>query len=85
MSLPTQQLTSKRGKNFSIKESTKLIEVIWKHLPIFPDEWEEVANEHALRWKPPRTVTSVRKTFAQIHKSKKATGDPTFLVYVRMA
>lgn len=70
ISLPTRQLTSKRGKKFSLNESTELIEVIWKYLPILLDEWKEVANEHALWWKPSRTVTSVQIFFLKSINSR---------------
>ena len=56
------------------------------HLPIGSHEWECVASEHNENFPDKdRTGTSIRRKFAQLHKVKIPTGDPTCPAEVRYA
>ena len=71
-------------KQFRLNEVMSLLDTVLTHLPIGSHEWECVASEHNENFPDKdRTVTSIRRKFAQLHKVKIPTGDPTCPAEVR--
>ena len=65
-----------QAPRFSQQEKLSLVDTIFRLLPIGPDAWEQVANEHNALWHTNRSDDSCRRQFAKLHKTKMPTGDP---------
>ena len=77
---------ARRGSGFSEAEVMSLLASIHAHLPISGDEWRAVQQEHHTAYPDAdRTVESLRRKFASLHRSRIPTGDPTCPAEVREA
>ena len=67
-----------RGSGFKRQEVDGLLELLDEHLPLAKEEWDHVLCLHAERYPDyNRTVDSLKRKFASLHRRKVPTGDPT--------
>ena len=52
-----------------------LLDILERRLPIGPEEWDAVSDEHAINF-PKRSVDSIRQKFAGLHRRQAGTGNP---------
>lgn len=74
-----------QAPRFSQQEKRSLVVTIRSILPIGPNAWQQVANEHNQNWPTNRSEDSCRRQFAKLHKTKMPTGDPRCPPEVREA
>ena len=53
-------------------------------VPIGPDEWEKVVDQHSISY-PGRDVESIRRKYNSLYRKKVPTGDPSMPTEIRMA
>ena len=71
-----QQLSQRKGRsNYIHDETMALLDILERRLPIGPEEWDAVSDEHALNF-PKRSVDSIRRKFAGLHRRQPGTGNP---------
>lgn len=69
--------TGTRGTRFSQQELDSLLELLDEQLPLCKEEWVAVLSRHEKRYPGlKRTVDSLKRTFAALHRKKMPTGDP---------
>jgi hypothetical protein len=70
-------MAAKRGSGFTQQEVDSLLELLDEKLPLAKDEWDYVASRHMDRYpNTERTVDSLKRKFASLHRKKIPTGDP---------
>lgn len=75
-----------RGSGFGQAEIHHLLGLLDEHLPLCKDEWDYVLREHHKMFPlHQRTVESLRRKFATLHRKKMPTGDPLMPADVRRA
>ena len=70
--------------NYTRDECLHLFTIMQRILPIGPEEWQEVAIEHAQTY-PGRDEPSIRRKYHSLHRKNIPTGDPTMPPEVREA
>ena len=70
--------------NYTRDECLHLFTIMQRILPIGPEEWQEVAIEHAQTY-PGRDEPSIRRKYNSLHRKNIPTGDPTMPPEVREA
>ena len=70
--------------NCSREESLHFLGIMEEVLPIGPDEWQLVLDQHSAVF-PGRTVNSMRRKHATLHRKQMPTGDPLMPPEVRAA
>lgn len=66
-----------RGSGFSAVETSSLLELLHEHLPIGNSEWEHILTLHDRNFSDKmRTVDSLKRKFATLHRKKIPTGNP---------
>ena len=76
----------KRGPGYTTEEVLHFLDVLEKHLPIGPAQWEAVIQEHIDAGYPEeRYVVGLRRKFNGLVQRKEPTGDPNCPVEVRRA
>jgi hypothetical protein len=70
--------TRTKSPRWSQMEKLAVLRVIRAFLPIGSAEWQKVVEEHAILWGHcGRDEDSIKRIFANLHKTKKPTGDPS--------
>ena len=72
------------NRNYSKDEVMNFLYVMKDILPIGPDEWQRVVDNHTLLYEG-RDVDSIRRKFASLHRRQIPTGDPAMPEEVRLA
>lgn len=81
---PRQRVGS--GPRFSIAEMESMLTSIEQVLPIGPDEWERVADNHGSEFpNANREAQSLRRKFQALYNVRIPTGDPQCPAHVRKA
>ena len=66
------------NKNYSRAEIFHLLAILEGILPIGPEEWQAVADQHAVTYpEEGRDTDSIRRKFANLHRKQIPTGDPS--------
>ncbi|PXF44298.1 hypothetical protein BWQ96_05925 [Gracilariopsis chorda] len=67
-----------RGSGFSRQEVDNLLELLEEHLPLSKEEWDHIVRLPSERYPEyKRTVDSLKRKFASLHRRRIPTGDPT--------
>ena len=66
---------AKRGNKYFVVELLNFLGIMERVLPIGPDEWAKVLDEHSTSY-PGRDVESLRRKYTNLHRKKVPTGDP---------
>ncbi|PXF47026.1 hypothetical protein BWQ96_03216 [Gracilariopsis chorda] len=67
-----------RGSGFSRQEVDNLLELLEEHLPLAKEEWDHIVRLHSERYpEHKRTVASLKRKFASLHRRRIPTGAPT--------
>ena len=73
---PPPLKSQRKGRsNYIHDETMALLDILERRLPIGPEEWDVVSDEHALNF-PKRSVDSIRRKFAGLHRRQPGTGNP---------
>ena len=73
---PLPLKSQRKGRsNYIHDETMALLDILERRLPIGPEEWDAVLDEHALNF-PKRSVDSIRRKFAGLHRRQPGTGNP---------
>ena len=81
-----KKLIAVRGSGFTSAETEAMLGTVEKLLPLCRDEWEAVLAEHNKLFRDQmRTVDSLKRKFATLHRKKMPTGDPLMPEEVRKA
>ena len=70
--------------NYTPDELMSVLQIMEEILPIGPNEWQLVADNHAENYTR-RDATSIRRKWQVLHRMKIPTGDPEILEDVRIA
>ena len=74
------------NKNYSRAEIFHLLAILEGILPIGPEEWQAVADQHAVTYpEEARDTDSIRRKFANLHRKQIPTGDPSMPEEVKIA
>ena len=71
--------------NYGIAETTHLLDIMERILPIGPDEWDRVVDEHDAVYPGRRSYDSIRRRFQNLHRKHAPTGSPNIPEDVRRA
>ena len=81
-----KNITAVRENGFTSAETEAMIGTVEKLLPLCRDEWEAVLAEHNKLFRDQmKTVDSLKRKFATLHRKKMPTGDPLMPEEVRKA
>lgn len=84
--VPRGRQVSTRGSGFCQGEVENLLNIINDKLPLCAEEWTAVLREHIEVFPhTDRTVDSIRRKFATLHRKKMPTGDPLMPADVKFA
>ena len=73
---PPPLKSQRKGRsNYIHDETMALLDILERRLPIGPEEWDAVSDEHALNFTR-RTVDSIKRKFAGLHRRQPGTGSP---------
>jgi hypothetical protein len=72
------------ASNYGIEETTCLLDIMERILPIGPDEWKRVVDEHSITYCG-RTLTSIRRRYQTLYRKQAPTGSPNMPEDVRQA
>jgi hypothetical protein len=73
-----------KGRKYFDQELLHLLHIMEKILPIGPDEWDKVLQEHSIQY-PGRDVESLRRKYTNMHRKKAPTGDPNCPPAIKLA
>ena len=85
---PTAQPAQGRKKgvgNYGRVETKYMLDAMEKIVPIGPEEWNRVMEEHDELYPGKRTVDSIRRRFMNLHRKSAPTGSPNMPDDVRQA
>ena len=79
-----QQGRRASSKNYGIEETRHLFAILTTIVPIGPDEWQRVCDEHNLNY-PGRDLNSIKRRYATLYRKQMPTGNPNMPWEVREA
>jgi hypothetical protein len=83
---PVAVMARSRGLKYNKDEIEAFLDIMEDHLPIGPQEWEDVTEAHNDRFPMKnRDKDSLRRKFNEFVNSKKPTGDPQCPPHIRKA
>ena len=80
----SQQGRRPSSKNYGIEETRHLFAILTTIVPIGPDEWQRVCDEHNLNY-PGRDLNSIKRRYATLYRKQMPTGNPNMPWEVREA
>lgn len=80
------RVRNSRGSGFTHRELDSLLDLCEETLPLYNDEWDDVARRHELRYPgTSRGANSLKRKFASLYRKKVPADDPRMPTEVRRA